>query len=459
MFLKKALAVGILAAPILAMTGCGGDESTMGSTPSNTSSASLTLALTDGPVDTATAVVIEVTGVSIKPKDGDVIEVTFDEPKSIDLLQLQDGVVTDLVNELALEAGEYAWVQVHINAVKDGVMDSYVEFEDGTSVELNMPGESEHGLRIARSFTLAEGEDATFTIDFDLRKSLIHRAQGPDVTLKPVLHMVPNHHAGHLHGDLDSALVADMCADPSVELGAVYVFAGADATPTDVNGSESDPVASALVKVGPRGEYHYHVGFLEAGEYTVAYTCDAASDNPEEVNELSFAVLEPITIEAREEHEHPFPPTAPHEMWDESVCDLILGSDDTTEEPVADTEDGDVSDDTTTSAEEGEMPEMGPAHRFPPHLKDWCERGDHEWMPRPGHEGEDHEHPMPPVDAPEHPEMPVPPADGEDHPKPPMPGADDDADDEDDGMSDSSDDDSSTDEDEEESDDTAEMVM
>jgi hypothetical protein len=414
MFLKKALAVAVLSAPILAITGCGGDDSTAGGN-TNTNSAALTLALTDGPVDSATAVVVEITGVSIKPKEGEVIAVEFDAPRSVDLLQLQDGVVTDLVNELELAAGEYAWVELHLNAVKDGVMDSYVEFEDGTSVELDMPGESARGLRIARSFTLAEGEGATFTIDFDLRKSLVRHVDRPDVTLKPVLHMMPNHRAGHLHGELDAALVAEMCADPSVELGAVYVYAGADAVPTDVNGSEADPVASALVKLAPHGEYRYRIGFLEAGEYTVAYTCDAASDNPEEVNELNFAVLEPITVEARAEHEHPFPPTTPHEMWDESVCDRILDTESSEEETVTEGED----DSTETSV-----------RPIPPHLQHWCETGEHEWHPRPGRGDDENGEPVdpsiPPMDDVENPEQPG------DRPQPPTRG-DDEMDEDDDG--------------------------
>ena len=387
MFLKKTLAMSILTVPALMLSGCGGDGTT---TQNTTSSVPFTLALTDGPVDSAMAVVIELTGVAIKPKEGETIEVEFETPRSIDLLQLQDGVVTDLISDLELAPGDYHGVYLHINAVKDDVMDSYVELEDGTTVELQLQGNADHGLHITKQFTLTEGEPADFTIDFDLRKSLNQR-EGY-IELKPHLHLVHNHRAGHVHGDLDSALVADMCADPSVELGAVYVYSGADATPTDVNGSEADPVASALVKLAPHGEYRYHVGFLEAGEYTVAYTCDAASDNPEEVNELNFAVLEPITIEARTEHEHPFPPTAPHEMWDESVCDRILDSESADEE-------------TPTPIEgesEGEEESVEtPVRPIPPHLQHWCETGEKDWHPRPGRgddaDGEPVDPPVPPT--------------------------------------------------------------
>lgn len=399
MFLKKALAVSILAAPFMVMSGCGGDNSTA---DTQTSSVPFSLALTDGPVDSAVAVVIELTGLSIKPKGAEAIPVEFEAPRSIDLLQLQDGAVTDLISELSLEPGDYDGIYLHINAVKDDVLDSYVELEDGTIVELDLQGKEDHGLHITKKFTLVEGEPADFTIDFDLRKSLSER--DGYIALKPHLHLVHNHHAGHLHGDLDSALVAELCADPSVELGAVYVFAGANAVPTDVNGSESDPVASALVKVSPKGEYHYHVGFLEAGEYTVAYTCDAASDVADEVNELTFAVLEPVTIEERQQHEHPFPPHAPHETWDESVCEEILngGSEEPTEEePVEEV----PADDATTETDGTEVESPVPHHHIPPHLKKWCENGGQEWHPAPGKGPK----PTPPVDGetPVDPETPV----------------------------------------------------
>lgn len=394
MFLKKALAMAILAAPIAVMNGCGGDNSTAGTA---TNSVPFSLALTDGPVDSATAVVIELTGVSIKPRGAEAIVVEFETPRSIDLLQLQDGAVTDLINGLELEPGDYDGIHLQINAVKDEVLDSYVELEDGTTVELELQGKGEHGLHITKPFTLVEGEPAEFTIDFDLRKSLLER--DGYVGLKPHLHLVHNHHAGHLHGDLDAALVADMCADPSVELGAVYVFSGADATPADVNGSESDPVASALVKLSPKGEYHYHVGFLEAGEYTVAYTCDADSDSPEEVNELSFAVLEPVTIEERQEHEHPFPPTAPHEVWDESVCERILDTAEPTEEETAPPVEGEDEGETEGDEENVEAP----VRPIPPHIQHWCETGEMNWHPRPGRgddsEGEPVDPPVPPTDG------------------------------------------------------------
>ena len=380
MFLRKALAASILTTPILILSGCGGG--TDASATTETKTAALTVALTDGPIDSAVAVVIEITGLSIKPADGDVIVIEFDTPRSIDLLELQGSVATDLISELALEPGEYDWVRLNINASDDGVMDSYIEFEDGTSVELDMPGDAQSGLKIARHFTLIEGEEGAFTIDFDLRKSLFHRNDRRTTMLRPALRMVPNHRAGHLRGDLDAMLVADLCAESATSLGAVYVFGGADATLADVNGSATDPVASALVKINDDGEYHYHVGFLEAGEYTVAYSCDAASDNPDEVNELTFATLDPISIEAREERESRFDMDAPRHEWDSRICDATE-TPETPEMPEAPSDE--------SPADDNEMSDDAIASKLShQRMMSWCASEDHEWIPASGknHEGE-----------------------------------------------------------------------
>ena len=394
MFLKKALAVSILTAPV-ALTGCGGGDAT---TDTTSNKASLTVAMTDGPVDAATAVVIEVTGIAVKPVDGEVITVEFDTPKSIDLLQLQGSDATNLVQELALEAGDYAWVRVFINATDDGVLDSYMAFEDGTTVELDMPFGAEEGLKVARRFTLIEGEDATFTIDFDLRKSLFQRERHLPTTLRPSMRMVPNHRSGHLHGSLDAMLVSDLCADPAAEIGAVYVYGGSDATPTDVNGGEADPIASALVKMTDEGEYRYRIGFLEAGDYTVAYTCDAASDNPDEVNELQFAMLEPITIAEREEHEHGFEMDAPRKDWKETVCDEVL---------VEETEEGSEEAAVEETEGESEAAEVTSEKPFFHRLRDWCAGEPREWLPRDHeHNEEDGDWERPELELPELPELP-----------------------------------------------------
>jgi hypothetical protein len=57
-------------------------------------------------------------------------------------------------------------------------------------------------------------------------------------------------------------------------------------TPDDT-GSATPPFASARVQAAGAA-FEYHVGWLPAGSYTAALTCQAADDDPETDDSLSF---------------------------------------------------------------------------------------------------------------------------------------------------------------------------
>lgn len=230
---------------------------------------------------------MEFTGVSIKPATGEAVEFLFDEPRSIDLLELQGNASASLVTGEQVSAGQYEWVRLHVNAVQDNVMDSYIEFNDGTQQELNIPSGAQTGLKLVSGFTVPAGGSADFTIDFDLRKSITSPPGLLAAILKPALRLVDNVSVGSITGTIDVDLVNAACADPAVNDGAVYVYAGADVTPVDVQGNANDPIVSALVNL-VEGEYSYELGFLQEGDYTVSYTCDAANDDPTTADTITF---------------------------------------------------------------------------------------------------------------------------------------------------------------------------
>lgn len=277
------------------LTACGGSGSSASQSDSH---GSFSLAVTDAPVDSAVAVVVEFSGVSVKPADGTAIELLFDEPHSIDLLALQGNASQEIVTDTLLPAGDYEWIRLHVNAEQDNVMDSYVETDTGTQLELWVPSGSQTGLKLVRGFTVLAGGAVDFTVDFDLRKSIVSppAVSGKSIMLKPVLRLVDNISAGGISGTVDSAIIAEACADPSTELGAVYVFSGADATPVDVSGTETDPLTTALVSYAD-DMYSYEIGFLPMGEYTLAYTCDAAIDDPETADDLNFIGAATVVVE------------------------------------------------------------------------------------------------------------------------------------------------------------------
>jgi hypothetical protein len=58
----------------------------------------------------------------------------------------------------------------------------------------------------------------------------------------------------------------------------VFVF-DEGVTPNAIDEMEDDPVATALVSLGNSG-YEYAVGYLVAGNYNVAFTCDGETFEP-----------------------------------------------------------------------------------------------------------------------------------------------------------------------------------
>lgn len=306
--LPTSVMTGLAALPLI-ISGCGGSSSS-----SSSDTGTLSIGVTDAPVDSAAAVVVSFTGIAIKPADGDEIEFTFDEARSIDLLALQGSNSASLIENEVVPAGEYNWMRLMVNASNDGTLDSYLENTDGSTVELYVPSGSQTGLKLVSGFTVLAGGSADFTIDFDLRKSLTDPTGQTAIKLKPALRVIDNAEYGTITGTIAGEMIAAQCADASLDDGAVYVFSGADVTPADVSGAESDPLTTALVSYDAEsGAYSYELGFMPVDSYTLSYTCDTASDDPEAVDELSFTGTASVVVTAGATTTYDFAVAAPQE--------------------------------------------------------------------------------------------------------------------------------------------------
>ena len=278
--------------------GTGGADNPENDNNNDGTSGTFSLAITDAPVDNAEHVYIAFTGVTLHPVDGDPVAFKFDEAQSVDLLALQGTVSERLLNEQSVPEGDYESVQLHLNASHDGEMDSYVEMNDGTQLELGL--EEEGRLTIAQEFTITNGEHLDFTVDLDLRRSLILPEGETDVTLRPSLRLVHTEQTGSIACEVADTLISAACDNPETSLGVVYIYEGADVVPTDVSDESDGPLTTAFV-VFEEDVYTYEAGFLPAGEYTVAYTCDAANDDPQSAEELDFYGVGNATVTAGEE--------------------------------------------------------------------------------------------------------------------------------------------------------------
>jgi hypothetical protein len=272
------------------LSACGGGSS------SGTSTGTLNLSITDAPVDYADHVWVEFSGVEINAANGERVTITYDTPRQIDLLALTGGVAEVIVDNQVLPAGQVQWIRLQVNASAGGdpADDSHIVI-DGVPYELRIPSGSERGLQLNRPITIPENGIATFTIDFDLRKS-VHERSGMIYNLRPTLRLIDNSTDGALAGTVDAAtLTAAGCA--SGDRAAVYVFEGT-AVPDDVDGTDPDPVSTALVD-WEGGDTTYTVAFLEEGDYTAAFTCDAGLDDPAADDAaVGFTGTAPVTVVA-----------------------------------------------------------------------------------------------------------------------------------------------------------------
>jgi hypothetical protein len=281
---------------LFALAGCSG-----GGGSSDTGR--MSLSITDAPVDDASSVVVQFSGVAFK-REGESAEAVQNlspSPRQLNLLEYQEGRAALLLDGVTLPAGKYEWVRLIVDT-EQNVRDSYITLTTGEECELRVPSGAQSGLKLNRGFTLPAEGSVALTIDFDLRKS-IHAPPGQqgsteDCTqgylMRPTLRIVDDANVGAIAGTIDSALVTDDC------LPKVYVFSGGGVTPDDIEeagaASDVDPllVASVAVQNGATS-YAYKAAFLPPASYTVAFTCD--DDDPTDDDVLTFSAPQTVAVQ------------------------------------------------------------------------------------------------------------------------------------------------------------------
>ncbi len=292
----------LLASLSLALAGCGGG--------SGSATGQVSVGITDAPVDSAEAVVIHVTSATLHGPSGDttfdVLDPTTSTPgRDIDLLKFQGGQWTGLF-DATVTAGHYSWIRLGIDLAK-----SYIQI-NGAQYLLRCTSCDNVGYKINTSFNVAQDATLTMMLDFDLRKSITDPSSAnQDYILRPTVRLVESAASGSISGSVDPSLLdfsnGNVCS--------VYVFAGSNATPDDIYipiGSTiptTNPVTTA--NVTGTGPYSYTASFLPAGDYTIAVTCDAASDSAASNDTLTFSYAQNVTVTAGTTTMQPFPATQP----------------------------------------------------------------------------------------------------------------------------------------------------
>ncbi|MGB1220022.1 MAG: DUF4382 domain-containing protein [Alcanivoracaceae bacterium] len=303
---------------VAALSACGGDSSD----PVIPQSGEAEFSMTDAPADDVAAVHLTIDRVQLKQSGGATVDIQLEEPVVFeDLLALQGSSSALLLPERSYPAGGYEWIRLYVVGGGD---DSYVVTDQGGQVDLFVPGQQVPGtsrfVQLVSGFTIAAGGSVDYTIDVDLRKALT-KPQGKDYyLLRPAMRIVDNSNTGSISGTVDAALLDDpSCSNDLVadEGNAVYLFDGEGTgdVVVDSNGeavTETTPVSVALVTQNTiSGEYEYELGFVAAGEYTVALTCQALDDAPETDDEISFLQQAAVSFDAGADATQDFTATAP----------------------------------------------------------------------------------------------------------------------------------------------------
>jgi hypothetical protein len=267
-------------------------------------SGTLSLRVIDAPVDRATKVVVQFIGVDLHSIDG-TESLTFAQPKVVDLMAYGGRSSYYLLENEPLVSGIYDWIRLRLDA-----SGHYIALDDGSVHDLLLANVDDPGLKLNATLTVPVDDEADYVVDFDLRKSVVAVADG--YALKPTLRIVEASAAGAAGGRVHPDLMASAACG---EGAAVYAYAGRDATPMDVARADSDPLTTAPVRPVSLGRnengeefyaWAYMIGFLPAADYTIALTCDAERDDPDQSDAMSWIAQTNVTVPAEQQALHDF---------------------------------------------------------------------------------------------------------------------------------------------------------
>jgi hypothetical protein len=182
-----------------------------------------------------------------------------------------------------IPAGSYG--QIRLMVVADGdPSNSYIMLSDGTMHGLQVPSGSQTGLKLVSGFTVPSSGVVDYTIDFDLRKAITcPPGQATACILKPAERLVDNTTVGNIQGVVGNTLVPSGCTP------GVYLYSGTVTAPEDMNSAApssdtNQPLGSKVPVANSQPPYYYQFTFLAPGTYTVALTCQAAQDAPDQAD-------------------------------------------------------------------------------------------------------------------------------------------------------------------------------
>jgi hypothetical protein len=228
-------------------------------------------------------------GLEFEKSGGNTTTLEFTDGEPVDLMDFVTGTPMRVFTDESLPSGTYTGVRLL--------------FEDEADVTVVDTANGEFAGTLAEgefadlSFTVADDESSeeSFTIALDLRRSLEFDDTTEEYTLTPVLRAVRSDKAAQVGGVVD----VDCPSDTTLtENGAVYVFAGGDVVPDDIDGAGVEPYATTRIHADSTDtSAQYDVRFLEPGTYTLAVTCRGDEDTLGVDDVLPFQRVSNVTLD------------------------------------------------------------------------------------------------------------------------------------------------------------------
>ena len=298
----KAISILATLITVISLTAC------QDSDDSNIPMGSVTIAVTDSPIDDASAVWIQFVGLTFYGVDGYKTQVTFDEPKLINLLSLQGSLSEEVLTEHALPAGGYSYATFDIDFNASSIVingTSYSlqpDFGDWDTFFKQFVLDSSVEPPIA-PFTIEENLTTHLTFDFDLRKSIFDDGNSNIYNFSPAIRSVVTNESGSISGSIDGGTYFD--TDCVAENTAVYAYSGRNQSTRDIRGTNGDPFSTSNI-TNTGSDYTYELGFLPAGDYTVAIACNASNDTVNQTENILFEGKRNITLGQGESFSYDF---------------------------------------------------------------------------------------------------------------------------------------------------------
>lgn len=247
--------IGLL---LLSTTGCIDNEALRGR---------IIINLTDAPADASSIreVNIAIRGVEVLKKGSENWQIvkSFEEPRTINLLEFTNGETYDLTEQF-LSPGEYEGIRLELNLanIDNGLTvfpQSNIVFTNGTQEVLFVKSGNNSYVESRDGFNITTNQTTFLTLDFDVRKSLVFINAA--YALDPIIRVVETNNCGTIDGQFRDF------ADYAKTI--VLAYEPGSFSANETTNTFSNAITSTKVNAGVSGRFT--LAFLEQGNYDLVF--------------------------------------------------------------------------------------------------------------------------------------------------------------------------------------------